>query len=112
MEFSAAAVLLLASLLSHWDIRLHDRALRTPRLPQLILNPGRMTVTLTARSRSAASVRRGVRGGRVLPWEYAPATDTPGSTSRLTPRPEESAGSPGETGISRLRLIANEQYGF
>ncbi|WP_327660263.1 MULTISPECIES: hypothetical protein [unclassified Streptomyces] len=80
MEFSAAAVLLLASLLSHWDIRLHDRALRTPRLPQLILNPGRMTVTLTARSRSAASVRRGcswrartpvgVRARHGHPWEY------------------------------------------
>lgn len=49
-------VLLLASLLSHWHLDLHEDSLTTPRLPQLTLNPGRMAVTLSARSRSAAGV--------------------------------------------------------
>ncbi|MBO8187709.1 cytochrome P450 [Streptomyces spirodelae] len=42
-------VLLLASVLSHWEIELHPGSLGLPRLPQLTLNPGRMTATLATR---------------------------------------------------------------
>lgn len=55
-EFSLMeGVMLLASLLSHWDITLLDTRLTPPRLPQLTLSPGRMRVALAARGRSAAS---------------------------------------------------------
>ncbi|CAM5317411.1 hypothetical protein SAVIM338S_00703 [Streptomyces avidinii] len=53
-EFSLIeGVLLLASLLSHWDVDLHPGSLTLPRLPQLTLNPGRMVATITARGRRA-----------------------------------------------------------
>ncbi|WP_233435891.1 cytochrome P450 [Streptomyces anulatus] len=55
-EFSMMeGVMLLASLLSHWDVTLLDTRLTQPRLPQLTLNPGRLRVTLTSPARSATS---------------------------------------------------------
>lgn len=58
-EFSLIeGVLLLASLLSHWEIDLHPGSLKLPRLPQLTLNPGRMAATITARGRRAPRADR------------------------------------------------------
>ncbi|MFJ8431215.1 cytochrome P450 [Kitasatospora sp. NPDC094019] len=57
-EFSLVeGVLMLSSLLSHWRIDLHRQTLSTPRLPQLTLNPGPMTATLTARRHARVAAR-------------------------------------------------------
>ncbi|MEW1551237.1 cytochrome P450 [Streptomyces tsukubensis] len=58
-EFAVlGGTLLLASLASHWDVRLQPDSLGLPRLPRLTLNPGRMNARIESHTAPVAPARR------------------------------------------------------